>query len=192
MRAPSPSFQSQLVGYRQQLCAWQPNLRDDWKRQLMIDVVNRWIEHPLTEKTWNILRPKLPADVTAGQFIFQVIRRRILMEEIIIREPELPKVVAKRNIRTKRLLRAKNYLQLGRENQLQGEYLEKRDRLLGRKKQDAPRQLFMAGWSEKFKELCDEPLDEVVRVLAEVAFDQEVTIDSVRGARRDRHIRPAK
>jgi hypothetical protein len=64
------------------------------------------------------------------------------------------------------------------------EYEQLSTRLLGREKKTAAKKRFMLGWSNKFKELCGQPLDQVVRVLTEIVFDVEVSIDAVRGAQR--------
>jgi hypothetical protein len=72
-------------------------------------------------------------------------------------------------------------------------FRDKREQLLGRKQAEAYLQRFKAQCSKLFMINCGKPLDEVVATLTEIVFDcGPVSIDSVRGARKNRDIRSPK
>jgi hypothetical protein len=199
MRAPASSFKNALQAYLQYLVSEN---KDSSQLRLSLKVIDRWQAHAATETIWNGLKGRLPSEAlpTAEEFIFLVLQRRLLHEQVKRVNDETPIVERAVRARAEQYWKAKQ----GKQYELAAivrskldDFREQRERLLGRKKQEAPRKLFMVGWSDKFKELCGDPLDEIVRVLTEIAFGQEVTIDSVRGAkkpttRRDRDIRPPK
>jgi hypothetical protein len=189
------SFRGELTTYRRILVEQRP---DDAQRRLALEVIDRWNEHILGEAVWDTIIQKLrPEDLPRPeQFIDLVLQRRILAARIDEVDRETPALESKINSRTKRHQREESYTKLGIENVLLGALIDQRKRLLGREK-GGHRKVFIRGWSDKFEELCGQPLDEVVRILTEIAFDTTETTGAIRGARRptkrsDRDTRPSK
>jgi hypothetical protein len=178
MRAPSPSFKSELTAIREDYVASNQGRHE---LPLAISIIDRWIKRNETDAIWETLKSKIP-DALPREFIIGLLNHRLTLENVnrIIRDG--PGVEAKIKTRTKRHLQAKKHLELAYENAMLGHHIEIREQLLGRKKTTAARQMFMAGCSSLFKHRCGQPLDEVVRVLTEIAFDCNVTLDMVREA----------
>jgi hypothetical protein len=196
MRAlPSATFRDELKAYQQQLSALPP-LNEPWKGQLAQEVVARWIDHTECESIWTTVWPLMKVQVTPGHFIREIILARNDTERLNIIVREAPTVEAKARARTRRLFREKKYTQLGYENEVLGDFVERRASVLGREK-TGPRLTFMKRLSGGFVRWCGQPLDNVVRVLTEIAFGEPITTEAVRAARssrpkRDRGTRPAK
>jgi hypothetical protein len=189
------SFKTELATYRRTLVEQRP---DDAQRRLALEVIDRWNEHISVESFWGKIVQKLrPEDLPRPeQFIDLVLQRRILAARIDEVDRETPALEKKVKSRAKRHLREKTYSKVATEIGLLADIVDQRKRLLGRES-GGQRKVFVVGWSEKFEELCGQPLDEVVRVLTEIAFDTEETIGGIRGMRRptkrgDRDTRPSK
>jgi hypothetical protein len=183
MPAPEQSFKSEIAAYRRK---WVANSPGEEIPEIVRKLLARWEKHPTTEKIWTELKEKLPPEamLTAEEFIYLVIQRRVLMAEVKRENRERPTVMAEADARAKQQLQAGEYFQLVRENELRRQYQGIRDKLISRNARTAPRKLFENGWSEKFIELCGQPLDEVVAVLTYVAFGVERTPDMIRGMRK--------
>jgi hypothetical protein len=195
VRSPSANFRSELKAFQQRLPAVTP-ANDHWKGRLAHIVLARWIDHTECESIWTTLRPLLPAEMTAGDFIGAVILARNDAEQLNIIVQEAPGLEAKVHTRTKRHLKAKQYSQIAEENALLGEFVTRRARELGREK-TGPRINFMRRISMGLELWCGQPLDNVARVLTEIAFGQPVTTEAMRAARspkvrRNRGTRPPK
>jgi hypothetical protein len=178
MRGPS-SFKSELAAYRRQVI---PQIADDDQRRLASKIIDNWKDHAAVETIWNTIKRKLPAEdmPTAEEFIYLVLERRLSWDRVKRNNSETPALVAKFKTQLRRHLREENFSQLERETPLLSKYLEVRDRLLGRKKAAAPQKLFSKEWRDQFRKLCGDPLDEVARVLTEIAFDKPVPISAMR------------
>jgi hypothetical protein len=172
-----------LAAFRARLKAFPALVQADPRHQITIDLLNRWLAHPEAEAIWTRLREKLPSDVSAGAFAYGVVQRRLLAEKFSLIIREAPGLEAKGKVRTKRHSAQRKYAQVASENALLDDFVKQRERLLGRQK-SAPHSRFMRELGEKFRELCDQPLDDVVRVLTEIAFGEGVSLDAVRGAQR--------
>jgi hypothetical protein len=184
MRGPSPSFKAELAAYQRQVV---PEIADDDQRQLATKIIGDWKDHASVEKTWNTIKQKLPAEVmpTAAEFINLVVERRLSWEQVskkVIQQG--PQVEAGTRRAANYLWESGDYDNAKDKMSGADRFHQMRDQLLGRKKALAPRKLFTKDWSDKFRELCGDPLDEVVRVLTEVAFEQPRTIGAVRGVQR--------
>jgi hypothetical protein len=181
MRAPSPSFKNELTSYRRRSV---PKIANDEQRQLAVRIIDDWKDHAAVETIWNTIKQKLPAKdlPTAEEFIYLVLERRLSWEEfnkkkVIQQGPEVEANVR----RTANLHWKKGDYDNAKDKMVYADkFHARRDQLLGRKKTTAPQKLFMKGWSDKFRELCGDPLDEVVRVLTEIAFDKAVPMSAVR------------
>jgi hypothetical protein len=92
----------------------------------------------------------------------------------------------------KRHLKDKQFLRAANELEMLGTVRGLREHLLSRKEKTAARQYFMTGWSRRFQAMCGQPLDEIVRVLTDIAFGGEAQTQAVRDARKRRDIRPPK
>ena len=184
MRAPSPSFKAELAAYQRQVV---PEIADDDQRQLAVKIIDDWKDHAAVEKTWNTIKRKLPAEVmpTAAEFINLVLERRLSWEQVnkkVIQQG--PQVEADTRRTANYHWKSGDYDNAKGKMSDADKFHEMRDRLLGRKKALAPRKLFTKDWSDKFRELCGDPLDEVVRVLTEIAFERLATISAVRGVQK--------
>jgi hypothetical protein len=190
MRAPSRSFRAEIAAYRDKLVAdndGHPQL------QAWMKVLDNWSRHLGAEDIWTTLKEKLPTEImlTEEEFIFLVLDRRFQLERLNNVIGVLPAVERqidhqeKRNLKEKnRRRRAFEHARLAHANVLLTAVTDQSASLLGREKKNAVRNLFIIGWRDKFRELCGQPLDEVVRVLTEIAFDQPLTIDAVRGVQK--------
>jgi hypothetical protein len=183
MRAPSPTFLSELAIYRQKLAL---DNQGHHQLPLALKILDRWLEHPSTEAIWQTLEGKLPPEAmpTAEEFIFLILDRRFLAEKFQNVVDGIPTFENKTRVRRRRQERDKKYFELAHEAALLGDVIEGRRRLLGREGTAAIRARFMAEWSAKFRELCNQPLDDVVRVLTEIAFGRMVSLDAVRAAQK--------
>lgn len=191
MRSPAPSFRNELKAYQRRLPALTPGTN-----RLAHEVLARWIDHRECELIWTTLRSLLKVKVTPGHFIAEIIFARLDAERLNIIVREGPAIEAKARARTKRHLREKKYTQLADENALLGDFVTRRDRVLGREK-TGPRINFMKELSAGFVRWCGQPLDEVVGVLTEIAFGEPTTGEAARAARkparmRHRSTRPPK
>jgi hypothetical protein len=187
-QAVPASFQKELALIRQRLVLEH---KDDPLLPLELKVLDDWAKHPDAGKPWKILTDNLPlkAIPTAEQFICLVLARRVdVAERLSKMVREIPELDDEIEARIKLHRKNKRYELVSDEMERQDNFHSEADRVLGRKKSIAPRQKFMVGWSEKFKELCGQPLDEAVRILTEVAFDDEATLDEVRWAQKQRTI----
>ncbi len=186
MRAPVPSFRSELSNYRQRLLAMEQVQPPHWKLRLAIDLVNRWLERPDAESVWNILQAKVPDGfrLAPSEFAARVIQDRFLAEDLSRVIRDLPGVEHKTRQRLKRHLAKSDYALSAFENALIASVKDQRSRLLSREV-SAPRTRFMRNWCDHFRQLCDQPLYEVVCAITQIAFDDDsVTIEAVRGAHR--------
>jgi hypothetical protein len=197
MKPPS-TFRSALFAYRKELLAAGVP-----PQSLAVRVIDRWSNHGAVESLWKTIAKKLPAEVlpTPKEFIGLVVQRRLLCEQLQEIVREAPALEAKTNARAKQNLREKKRKAVIVEQMALDNFVDHGTRLFGREKVTGPRnKVFMRGWSDKFRELCGDPLDEVVRVLTEVAFGGSISIASVRGtnrattrtARKGRDTRPPK
>jgi hypothetical protein len=189
MKTPTRTFKAELEVYRQRLPGDVAALK----------IIDRWIKEPAAEKAWNMLSKALPAESmpTAEEFIYLVIERWAVAQELVDHARREPADTAKKVARAKRFMKEEKYEQAIRENAQLAKRKGLRERLLSQKLSTAARQFFMKHWSAKFRELCGRPLDEVVRVLVGVCFDYKETIQGIRNSSnptttRDRRIRPSK
>jgi hypothetical protein len=183
MRAPSPSFQSELASYRRRLVAERA---DYVYLPIALEILDRWREHPDAEAIWTTLGQKLPPELMpmATQLIDLVLEKRLLMREVQLVVNQIPRRKAKTAQWSKHQLQDKNYAALVAAGSLLDEITSGAERLLGRKKGTGPRKVFITGWRDKFVEFCGQPLDDVVRVLTEIAFGGEITKDTVRATQK--------
>jgi hypothetical protein len=196
MRSPSPTFRDALKSHRQ----WLRTL-PKWKRRIANEVIVRWIDHPECESIWVTVCSHLKVQVTPDRFIAEIISTRLAAEPLDAK-PEAFK--GKMHALTNKLSREERYQELADRNQdfatTIAKYEHDREQveragILGRK--SPGRMFFMRQVSAGFTQWCGQPLDDVVRVLTDIAFDTEVTTEAVRGARnprpkRDRGIRHPK
>ncbi len=188
MRSPNPSFRSELSTYQRRLLDLQKTAPPDAAEwfQLAIELVNQWLDRPDAESMWNTIQSHLsPAFSFAPRdFIDGVVQGRFFAEELMRVIRDLPAVEHKNRQRTKRHLAKSDYASLASENVLLASVKDQRSRLLSREV-SAPRTRFMRNWCDHFRQLCDQPLYEVVCAITQIAFDDDsVTIEAVRGAHR--------
>jgi hypothetical protein len=174
------SFRNELATYRERIVGANPKFSG-----LQLEILDRWRDHASVETIWKTIQSRLPADAlpTAWEFISLFLERRAIAERVKVIGHEARHVEAKHLVRTKRHIKNRDYAAVAHENRLMSEFIES-NRLLGREKSRGHRKIFVKGWSDKFRELCGDPLDEVVRVLTEIAFGDTETIDAVRGVHR--------
>jgi hypothetical protein len=183
VRTPSPTFRDELKAYQRRLPALTRD-NDHWKGRLAHEVIAQWIDHTECELIWTTIRPLLKVEITPGQFIKEIIFARFDAEQLSIIAAKAPNIEATMRARTKRHLQKKEYAQLGHENTLLDDLIERRAQF-GREK-TGPRLDFMRRLSAGFLRWCGQPLDNVVRVLTEIAFGDPITTEAVRAARSPR------
>jgi hypothetical protein len=186
MRAPSPSFRSEIAAYRGKLLAdneGHPEL-SAW-----LALLDRWSDYAGAEQIWGALKTKVPPErmLTGEELIYLVLNDRFNLLEPLNRVVDgLPEIERKVVQRTKRHLKEGKHGQIATENGLLQKVLNSSERILGREKRTAVRNRFISNWTTRFTEVCGQPLDDVVRQLAEIAFGKAVTLDTVRGTRKAR------
>jgi hypothetical protein len=184
MSAPAPSFKSELAIYRRQLLESE-NKDQPWL-PAALRVLDRWKDHPDVETAWETIKQKLPpaAAVTPGQFIDLFLQRwdaAFHLDEAIRDGPAVERRVratATRHWRdgdwdnaAGKMKEADVFRRLGQ-------------KVLGRKKRGEPSRRFMSGWQDAFKNLCGQPLTDVVCTLTEVAFGGTVPAGKVRDSQK--------
>jgi hypothetical protein len=184
VRAPPTSFRSEIAAYRQKLVA------DNEGHPLlprMVKVLNAWEEHGSTEQVWRTIKDKVSPEhmLTEEEFIYFVLQHRFAYLEIANHiVDEMPDMRRKVDHRTKRHMKEGKYAHLASENEILGRTMDLSERLFGREKKTAIRNRFVAALSNNFILVCGQPLDGVVRVLAEVTFGKKITTEAVRGVRK--------
>jgi hypothetical protein len=193
MRAPDRPFRNEIAAYRKK---WTADRQGKEIPEVGRKLLARWETDKRADEIWSTLTGKLPPEAmpTAEELIYLVVARRLLADEIKRETTERPGVINEADKRTKQQLQGGAYSQLILENEARREYEGRRGGLISRKAKTAPRKFFVEGWSQKFMELCGQPLDEEVAVLTYFAFGVEMSADQVRYLRkpttgRDRDIR---
>jgi hypothetical protein len=155
----------------------------------------RWErDHDAAEEIWNTIEPKLLVEYPPQEFILDVLLSQRRAREGGAVALELADVERKARHGIKRRLATKDYLTLGAEAIWLDEVREIRGRILSRKRKTAALTYFMVGWAGKFRDLCRQPLYEIVALLTNIVFapKRKVTGDTVREAFREWGIRPPK
>jgi hypothetical protein len=182
----SPSFKAELEEYKEWVATWSLAPVDQWQQKLALVVIDNWRKSASVESIWTKLTTELQPDDLwrPKEFITLVLQRRFLAEQVLQSVKEAPKVESAIDRQWKRHWRDGKYFVAAGERTELDKFLVQKKRVLGRDQVAAASKLFIKGWSEKFMALCGKPLDEVVRVMTEVAFGGKSTIPSARGARR--------
>ena len=189
MRAPSAAFKSAITNYRQRLIT-KPDpvhVRNRWRSEFTMKILDRWERHPDAEKIWNEILNVIDSKCSAEEFIAWVTLYRLQAEELTKIKEEAPNVEGK--MRTD----AKRYAQdfqsgdrLANKVTTFSEF-QRLKPVLGREK-TAPRTRFMANLRASFEQLCGKPHDRLVASLTNVLFDhgadEAVTGEAVRTAAR--------
>jgi hypothetical protein len=177
-------FKNALASYQQELIAAggdEPWLSEATK------ILKRWEAHPDVETAWATIQEKFPpyCAPTSPEFIHGVLetckvtrRLKEVSNETAVVEKGLRKSirghwqnddVANAREKTKALT----------------EFHHNGDRILGRRRHGgAPRKRFTALWRNHFREYCGQPLDSVVSVLVQAAFDVEIDAPDIRLSQR--------
>jgi hypothetical protein len=190
MRSPTPSCRSALSAYQRELTARRkalpPNYTDLRDYDIAIGIVDRWIKRDDADNVWNELQAHLSVGfvLTPVQLAEQVIEKRLdaLRAAVIVHETTGLVDNAKR-----RLKHAANKEDIDAVIDISvtlKRFTNRRPRVLGRQA-GADRTWFIWQWAGFFKTICGKPLNNVVGVLTEIAFDiKDVTIDDVKNAQR--------
>jgi len=186
-------FKSELEAVR----AWVSDQPEDALRPQILKILDRWRGHPAADLMWG----KISKAATAGgqaplggrEFVGLVIRLWIAATEIKRVTDGSPALERKARAQADRAFREDRVAEAALKKLGAIELEARRTRLLGRKQADAHLQNFKSRCSELFANNCGKPLDDVVATLTEVVFDcGPVSIDSVRGARKNRDIHGQK
>jgi hypothetical protein len=180
MRPPTPTFRDALRDFRKKFLEQPP---DQWSG--VLPILARWEEHTEAESIWR----KIDTAAKAG-------KRSLAPDELILfvllnaRElQDVERVIEG----TPQLLRSA-YDKAGREwkagdagvaagvRMVADDHAALMDRAFGRKKRGAAQRKFIEIFSAMFRKNCGRPLDDVVRVLTEIVFNEQITIDAVRKA----------
>jgi hypothetical protein len=178
-------FQNALTIYRKAI----EQGPDDATRALILGMLDRWADHPQANDAWESLCKASEANSNPmpdpGFFIGSVARTRLDLERLNNRVIEKSPAVQRRwEHQANRAWKSGDVLTAAAKR-LASQGLEQDKRhLLGREQKTAPRKRFMRMWADTFQHNCGTPLDGVVATLTEVAFDEQTSIDAVRGSRR--------
>ena len=187
MRSPTPSFRGDLAAYHRQLVDIKKAMAGcpDPRTDIAIGIVDRWLEHPEAESIWSELRSCSPAfQMTPAEFAEGVINRRLLAERVAQIQRDGPRLVQNVKKKLKYSLAKSDIATVAANSAPLADFIARRPRVFAREK-GADRTWFMWQCAEDFRSLCGKPLDNVVRVLAQIAFDwKDAGIDHVRGAQR--------
>jgi hypothetical protein len=201
MRAPAPSFKSNIVTYRD--CLVEGNPPHDAHYRVVMGILDRWERHPEVEAIWDKIKPSVPPEI----FILGILQAGRVAEKVDRLVHELPSAEKKSVSRVKRFLTEKQFRPASRLMALLHDVREGRKRLLSRKTETAARTHFMVTLRDYFSVQFGQPFDDVVATLTNIVFDlqpraiglprehTEVTADHVRDAERaarKRDIRPPK
>jgi hypothetical protein len=189
MRAPSSSFKNEIAAYRKKWIEDNPNCPPP---QDMLAVLDRWEKHIECESIWERVQRRLPVEAmpTAEEFIFLVLFRRSVakrLDEINRRTPTEAeaKKRGEAHVHDKsgtELVRA--HAELAFEYAALADLNTRRARLFTRQTENAERRRFIIDWRDKFTQLCGHPLDDVVRVLAEIVYGGRLKLGVIRAVRR--------
>lgn len=189
--APRPSFKNEIAEYRRALGPSQNNR----ETLLMHAVLDRWQEHPAADTIWRKISAAVP-DLSAQSFIGGVLHVREICDRLRQVLEESPALVAKARVSASKDDNVDQYEVAAWKRRGTKILLDDADRLVGRKKDGAPRQHFMRMTSSMVMENCGQQLDDVVASLTEIAFgditDGRAVRDARRSAERRRDIRPPK
>ena len=190
MRAPPSLFLSELTAYRQWIASEHPVDEE------ALALLDRWRNHEQRKHVWESLTAALSPEAmpTPAELIHIVIERWRVAKRLDAVIEEAPKLEEKfRRHRAKAHIRNRDYALLSHEAAQIGIMTAKSEQLFGRKKASGSQRVFVKGWSDKFVELCGQPLNSVTAALTSIAFGREVTPNAVRMIRQaERSIRPPK
>ncbi len=197
MRAPSPTFRADLATYRLSLLDEQsrtPNNNGTGRAAhaalaQAIAIVDRWKQHDEAESIWRDIIGNAPPGfaMTPIDVAARVVQYRFYADQMARGIKLAPTVERKMRALSKRHIdedtpEANEAIAFERSVRSNTQRLRARNLRRGK---NAPRTWFMAQWSEHFSQCFGRPLDDVVRFLTEIAFDDpNVTPDMVRNARR--------
>jgi hypothetical protein len=189
MRTPTPTFRDELKAHQH----WLKTLKPEWRRRLARVMLARWIDHPECDSIWMTIRSFLKVEPLPVRFIAEIITTRLNAEALAKIKNWNPK--AEMRACTERLLQENKYSDLS--DRFADfttilpvfEGLRARARQagrLGRKKM--ARMYFMRTLSAGFVRWSkdEQPHDDMVRLLTDIAFDYETTTEAVRAARKPR------
>jgi hypothetical protein len=189
MRTPSPTFRDALKAHQH----WLETLKPEWRRRLAQSTLARWIDHPECESIWMTVRSLLKIKPSPERFIADIIAIRLDAEALAKTKKWDPKA--------EMLACTEQLLHRGKHSELPERFADfatvlptfegarervRRVGLLSRKA--TARMHFMRTLSAGFVQWSKDkrPHHDTVRLLTDIAFDYETTIDAVRDARKPR------
>jgi hypothetical protein len=193
MRSPTPSLRSELSNYQRELTTRRqslpPNYTDLRDYDIAIGILDRWIKRTKNDGTdwvWTKLQAHLPAGfiITPIQLAEHVIEWRLAALRAAVIVHDGPGLVDKAKGRWKHLANKEDIDAAIDVGVPLARYIKQRPSVLGREA-GADRTWFIGQWAGFFKTVCGKPLNDVVGVLTEIAFDtDQVSLDDVKNAQR--------
>ncbi|MCA1414467.1 hypothetical protein I6F30_25425 [Bradyrhizobium sp. NBAIM20] len=177
--APRPSFKNEISDFRRAL---EP-VGNDSERLLMLEVLDRWRDHPEAESLWEKISANQPSPPPRA-FVAWLLDARTTSERVQQTVQAAPGVIAKARAVSNKDWKSGKFEQAALKARAAENFQNLADQVLGHKKSQAPRQRFMRLASEMFELNCGQPLDDVVASLTEIAFGGSVSAEVVRDARR--------
>ncbi|MHC4043557.1 hypothetical protein [Bradyrhizobium sp. 23AC] len=177
--APRPSFKNEISDFRRAL---EP-AGNDSELQLIVEVLDRWQEHPEVERLWEKISATQPAPPPRA-FIAWLLDARTTSERVQRVVQAAPGVIAKARAVSNKDWKSGKFEEAALKARAAENFQKLADQVLGHKKSRAPRQRFMRLASEMFELNCGQPRDEIVASLTEIAFGDSVSAEVVRDARR--------
>jgi hypothetical protein len=195
MRAPAPVFRDTLKRHLHLLVTLKP---PSWQRRLAEEMLARWIDHPDCESIWATIDTSLKVKVTPDRFIGDVVTTRLVSETLV--------KIKKSDPKAEMLACTEQLIPRGKLSDLGDRFADfattlpdfERSRVRARRaglltRKDTARMYFSRTLSAGFVRWSkdEQPHDDTVRLLINIAFDCETTTEAVRAAR-NRAIRTPK
>jgi len=184
MKAPTPTFKAELEAYRQKLLVSE-NRDQPWLPEA-VQVLDRWRKHPDVEVAWKTLTRRLPSEAIRepAQFIDLVLERWFAAFRLEEASREGRAVEANVRSVATRQWRDREWASAAHRMEEADKFQKLGKEVLGHKRRDSPRKRFIIGWAEMFRNLCGQPLNNVICVLTEVVFGGTVTCEMVSNAQK--------
>jgi hypothetical protein len=187
MRAPSPTFRAAFTFVRETV---EEEMPAGPERELVLQMLKRGEDHGATDDIWKAITDAAVAnDKPAPEAVERIewlINSRLKCEEASLVVEQWPAQKAKLLTQVKRAWKGpvSEWSDAAVKGGAVEDFEARMNAVLGRKKKSGPRQRFMRLWTASFRDFCGDPLDEVVRVLTEIVFNEKITLDMVRRASR--------
>jgi hypothetical protein len=178
------TFRAELAGYRSDVA----ELPLMWERELLLEVLDRWLAHPDTEKIWgqiqqaardNGIPPTRPVKFIGAVLDYREQLRPV--EEIAEKSPQLETDAARQGDHD---FKSGRFIEGAIRKRAAARSKEARTRVLGRKPKTAAAKRFAQWCHVMLQTNCGRPFDDATATLTSVAFGIDVDVQWVRDTRK--------